>query len=83
MNNNGPRPSQEIIEEGYKQARLNTRCKALDLVLVTYQSRGDGPKEVLTASDMVKEAKLLEEYMLEGIQPPQQSSIIKATTGPH
>lgn len=88
-------PSQTELEEGYKQARVNARCKALDIVLVAYQAAtgelkrddtGTGPiafeKAPLTADHMVEEAKKLEAYMLEGIEVPKIPSIIRATTGP-
>lgn len=81
-------PSQQQIEEGYKQARLNTRCKALDILLVAYKSStgelsrdnagGNAVyvKNPLKAADLVREAKLVEEYMLEGIEPPRVSTIV-------
>ncbi len=82
------RPAQEEIEEGYKQVRLNARCKALDIVHSNYVAATGGNasigKEMLDAEQMVKQAKIIEEYMLEGISPPPApSTIMRATVGPH
>lgn len=83
-------PSNEQIEEGYKQARLGARGQALSFALQARQlgfdsvdmSTGRVEKKVYPASELVGDAKLIEEYLMQDIVPPQRSSIIKATTGP-
>ena len=88
MNQN--RPTQEMIEEGYKQARLNARqiaiTSALQARTIGFDSHdattGLAEKKAYTATELIEDAKKVEEYLMDGMVPPTQSSIIKATTGP-
>lgn len=89
MNQN--RPTQEMIEEGYKQARLNARqiaiTSALQARTIGFDSHdaatGLAEKKAYTAAELVADAKKVEEYLMDGIEPPKApSSIMKATVGP-
>lgn len=74
---NQARPSQEMIEEGYKQVKLNARAAALDRAL---QARAHGARtESYSAEELIADAQKIEAYMLDGISPPQPSNIITPT----
>lgn len=88
MNQN--RPTQEMIEEGYKQVKLNSRGAALSYALQAraigfdeFEANGLAKKTAYTAADLLADARLIEAYILDGIEPPKApSSIVKATVGP-
>lgn len=79
-----------MLEEGYKQLKVNARQRAMDYAL---QARAIGfdsvdmatgrvEKKIFTADELIIDAKKIEEYILSGIEVPKSSSILKATTGP-
>lgn len=84
-------PTQEQIEEGYKQVRLNKRTEALSFALQARQLGFDSvdvmtgrvEKKTYSVTELVADAGVIEEYLMKDIKPPKApSSIMKATIGP-
>ena len=84
------RPSQEQINEGYKQARVQARVKAVELSLGVAHaelgvaaSRPSTGRPEMSMDRVLLHAKQIEDYILNEIEPPKQSSIERATSFGH
>lgn len=62
------RPSQFQIDEAYKQVKLNTRQKAIDYAFMLANAN----QTVVTASNLLSDAQLIEDYLLRDIDTPQE-----------
>jgi len=78
------RPDQFAITEAYKQVKLNARQRAVNDAMELAKLRaGATIREGSSADDLIKDAKKIEAYLMEGIEAPSAvSSIVRATVGP-
>ena len=81
--------SQMEIGERYKQLRINARLTALqvvgDIVKCAMGLASTMPAESLTAETLIKDAEVIENYIMKGITPPApvtQPSIVPANRMP-
>lgn len=74
-------PTQTEIDEGYKQAKIATRCRALTdakelLSLIAGQrntaaTAAGGQGELVTVEQLIETAEKIESYIMRGIEAPK------------